>query len=264
MNKAILCLVAIFLVVTAAIAEAQQPKKVPRIGYLSLTTSPRGPDAFLQGLRDLGYIEGQNIVIEYRDAAGRAERLSDLAAELVRLKVDVIVAGASQSARAAKQATKTIAVVFHGVGDPVAQGIVDSLARPGGNITGVASLSPEVGGKRLELLKEVVPTASRVVVFVESYEFQQLAPTERNPDGSPDARFQGAVVGGIEAGRHRPRGKFEGQVLNLDVSVSCVHVEFTATLLLHSKAFKKPLFLQLVDQTFIEKLFYPSVCYRAT
>ena len=165
MNKAILCLVAIFLVVTAAIAEAQQPKKVPRIGYLSLTTSPRGPDAFLQGLRDLGYIEGQNIVIEYRDAAGRAERLSDLAAELVRLKVDVIVAGASQSARAAKQATKTIAVVFHGVGDPVAQGIVDSLARPGGNITGVASLSPEVGGKRLELLKEVVPTASRVVVL---------------------------------------------------------------------------------------------------
>jgi putative ABC transport system substrate-binding protein len=164
-RKIIICLLTGSLMCIAPFAEAQQPKKVPRIGYLSLTTSPRGPDAFLQGLRDLGYIEGQNIVIEYRDAAGRAERLPDLAAELVRLKVDVIVAGASQSTRAAKQATKTIAVVFHGVGDPVAQGIVDSLARPGGNITGVASLSPEVGGKRLELLKEVVPTASRVVVL---------------------------------------------------------------------------------------------------
>jgi putative ABC transport system substrate-binding protein len=144
-------------------AHAQQRKKVPRIGYLTLTVSSR--EAFLQGLRDLGYIEGQNIVIEYRHAAGRAERLPDLAAELVRLNVDVIVAGASQSVHAAKQATKTIPIVFHGVGDPVAQGIVASLARPGGNITGLTSLSPEVGGKRLELLKEVVPTASRVVVL---------------------------------------------------------------------------------------------------
>ena len=154
----------LFVVVLLGIAEAQQPKKVPRIGYLTLTASPRGPEAFLQGLRELGYIEGQNIVIEYRHAAGRAERLPDLAAELVRLNVDVIVAGASQSVRAAKQATKTIPIVFHGVGDPVAQGIVASLARPGGNITGLASLSPEVGGKRLELLKEAVPTASRVAV----------------------------------------------------------------------------------------------------
>jgi ABC-type uncharacterized transport system substrate-binding protein len=154
----------VVLLAIAVIAEAQQPKKVPRIGYLTLTSSPRGPEAFLQGLRELGYIEGQNIVIEYRNAAGRAERLSDLAAELVRLNVDVIVAGASQSALAAKQATRTIAVVFHGVGDPVAQALVASLARPGGNITGLASLSPEVGGKRLELLKEAVPTASRVAV----------------------------------------------------------------------------------------------------
>jgi putative ABC transport system substrate-binding protein len=146
-------------------AHAQQTKKVPRIGYLTLTVSSPGREAFLQGLRDLGYIEGQNIIIEYRHAAGRAERLPELAAELVRLNVDVIVAGASQSARAAKQATKTIPIVFHGVGDPVTQGIVASLARPGGNITGLASLSPEVGGKRLELLKEVVPTASRVVVL---------------------------------------------------------------------------------------------------
>jgi putative tryptophan/tyrosine transport system substrate-binding protein len=154
----------VVLLAGAVIATAQQPKKVPRIGYLTLTASPRGPEAFLQGLRELGYIEGQNIVIEPRHAADRAERLPDLAAELVRLNVDVIVAGASQSALAAKQATKMIPVVFHGVGDPVGQGLVASLARPGGNITGLASLSPEVGGKRLELLKETVPSASRVAV----------------------------------------------------------------------------------------------------
>ena len=162
-RKIVVFLLPTVLLLTVSLVEAQQTKKVPRIGYLTLTVSSR--EAFLQGLRDLGYIEGQNIVIEYRHAAGRAEGLPDLAAELVRLNVDVIVAGASQSVRAARQATKTIPIVFHGVGDPVAQGIVASLARPGGNITGLASLSPEVGGKRLELLKEVVPTASRVVVL---------------------------------------------------------------------------------------------------
>jgi ABC-type uncharacterized transport system substrate-binding protein len=163
-TEKLLWLVTALLLACIHLAEAQQAKKVPRIGYLTLTASPRGPEAFLQGLRELGYIEGQNIVIEPRHAADRAERLPDLAAELVRLNVDVIVAGASQSALAAKQATKTIPVVFHGVGDPVGQGLVASLARPGGNITGLASLSPEVGGKRLELLKEAVPTASRVAV----------------------------------------------------------------------------------------------------
>jgi putative tryptophan/tyrosine transport system substrate-binding protein len=146
-------------------AEALQPKKVARIGLLTLVVSSSAHEVFKQGLRDLGYIEGQNIVIEYRHAADRAERLPELAAELVRLKVDVIVAAGSQAALAAKNATQTIPVIFTGVGDPVAQGLVASLARPGGNITGLASLSPEVGGKRLELLKEVVPAASRVAVL---------------------------------------------------------------------------------------------------
>ena len=150
----------VILLAVAVIAEAQQPKKVPRIGYLTLNASPRGPEAFLQGLHELGYIEGKTIVIEPRHAADRAERLPDLAAELVRLNVDVIVAGASQSALAAQQATKTIPVVFHGVGDPVGQGLVASLARPGGNITGLASLSPEVGGKRLDCSKKQFPARS--------------------------------------------------------------------------------------------------------
>jgi putative tryptophan/tyrosine transport system substrate-binding protein len=158
-------LIAVVLLALGVIAEAQQAKKVPRIGFLALVASSLAREVFQQGLRDLGYVEGQNIVIEYRHAAGRAERLPELAAELVRLNVDVIVVVASQSALAAKKATQTIPVIFTGVGDPVAQELVASLARPGGNITGLASLSPEVGGKRLELLKEVVPAASRVAIL---------------------------------------------------------------------------------------------------
>jgi putative ABC transport system substrate-binding protein len=166
MNKRILGLVlGAMLFALCVYAQAQQPKKVPRIGFLTLVASPSAREVFQQGLRDLGYVEGQNIVIEYRHAAGRAERLPELAAELVRLNVDVIVVAASQSTLAAKKATQTIPVIFTGVGDPVAQGLVASLARPGGNITGLASLSPEVGGKRLELLKEVVPIASRVAIL---------------------------------------------------------------------------------------------------
>jgi putative tryptophan/tyrosine transport system substrate-binding protein len=153
------------LLALSVTADAQQLKKVPRIGFLTLVPSPSAREVFQQGLRDLGYVEGQNIVIEYRHATGRAERLPELAAELVRFNVDVIVVAASQSTLAAKKATQTIPVIFTGVGDPVAQGLVASLARPGGNITGLASLSPEVGGKRLELLKEVVPAASRVAIL---------------------------------------------------------------------------------------------------
>ncbi|HEV8724351.1 MAG TPA: ABC transporter substrate-binding protein [Candidatus Binatia bacterium] len=165
-NTKITCLAVGILVLALCLpAEAQQGKKIPRVGFLTLIDSPSAREVFRQGLRDLGYIEGQNIVIEYRHAADRAERLPELAAELVRLKVDVIVAGASQSALAAKNATQTIPVIFTGVGDPVAQGLVASLARPGANITGLASLSPEVGGKRLELLKEVSPTTTHVAVL---------------------------------------------------------------------------------------------------
>jgi len=150
-------------------AEAQQPTKIPRIGYLSggfpSADAPR-TEAFQEGLRELGYVEGKNIVIEYRHAEGKLDRLSALAAELVRLKVDVIVTGGGGGAtRAAKEATKTIPIVMAGDVDPVAQGSVTSLARPGGNITGLSTLAPEISGKRLELLKEIVPKLSRVAVL---------------------------------------------------------------------------------------------------
>jgi len=147
--------------------EAQQPKKVPRIGYLHIG-SQVGPqdEAFLQGLRDLGYIEGKNIIIEYRgDPQRREDRLPELAADLVRLKVDVIVALDPPAARAAQGATKTIPIVIRSTTDPVQAGFVASLARPGGNITGVTSISTELYGKRLELLKEAIPRLSRVGVL---------------------------------------------------------------------------------------------------
>jgi putative ABC transport system substrate-binding protein len=152
-----------------ASAEAQQPAKVSRIGYLALaplsTLSPR-IEIFRQSLRELGYVEGKNIVIEYRHAEGKLDRLSALSAELVRLKVDVIVTGGGGGAtRAAKEATKTIPIVMAGDVDPVGQGSVTSLARPGGNVTGLATLTPEISGKRLELLKEIVPKLSRVAVL---------------------------------------------------------------------------------------------------
>ena len=149
-------------------AQAQQAKKVPRIGLLS-PFSPSATaiwhQAFRQGLRDLGWVEGKSISIEYRYAEGKADRLPDLAAELVRLKVDVIVAAVNTDAVAAKKATKTIPIVMASAGDPVALGLVESLARPGGNITGLSQIAPELAGKRLELLKEMVPHLSRVAVL---------------------------------------------------------------------------------------------------
>src|ERR1700694_1887667 len=149
-------------------ARAQQAAKVARIGYLSpnLASSPHLRDAFLQGLRDLGYVEGRNVVIEYRDAEGKLERLPALAAELVALKVDVIfVGGGTRVTLAAMQATKTIPIVFTGVGDPVTSGLVTNLAGPGGNVTGLSSRAPDLVGKRLELLKQAVPGVSRVAVL---------------------------------------------------------------------------------------------------
>jgi putative ABC transport system substrate-binding protein len=157
------------LVTGAAIAEAQQRAKVPQIGYLAGRGDPSTPDplidAFRQGLRDLGYIEGKNIVVEYRYAEGKLDRIPSLVAELVQLKVDVLVTPAFPAIRAAKQATKTIPIVMLINVDPVATGIVDSLARPGGNITGLARFMTELSGKRLELLKEMVPGISRVGVL---------------------------------------------------------------------------------------------------
>jgi len=148
-------------------AEPQQAAKVARIGYLagSMARGPHLPEAFRQGLRDLGYVEGRDVVIEYRDAQGKLERLPDLAAELVELKVDVIVAVSTLHALAAKQATRTIPIVFAAAQDPVTSRLVTSLARPGGNVTGLSSLAPELVGKRLELLKQVVPGVSRIAVL---------------------------------------------------------------------------------------------------
>ncbi|HSX81809.1 MAG TPA: ABC transporter substrate-binding protein, partial [Candidatus Saccharimonadia bacterium] len=156
------------LLVVPLTAEAQQATQVHRIGRLS-SGSPTEPnpalEAFRQGLRELGYIEGQNIVIEYRYAEGRDDRLTDLAAELVRLKMEVIVAGGSPAIRAAQHATHTIPIVMAAPPDAVAEGFVASLAHPGGNTTGLSLLSAELPGKRLEILKETVPQSTRVAIL---------------------------------------------------------------------------------------------------
>jgi putative ABC transport system substrate-binding protein len=154
--------------VTTVSAQAQQPTNMPRIGYLAgVDPTTAGPlvEAFRQGLRDHGYIEGKNILVEYRYAEGRRDRVPSLVGELVQLKVDVLVLLTLPSVRAAKEATKTIPIVMVLAVDPVETGLVDSLARPGGNITGLATLQRELSGKRLELLKEVVPAMSRVAVL---------------------------------------------------------------------------------------------------
>jgi putative ABC transport system substrate-binding protein len=161
-----LCLMGAMLFFLCPSVEAQQAKKVFHIGYLSPRLDINSREkAFRQGLRELGYIEGQNIIIEWRFAKDRPERLPALAAELVNLNVDVIVTYTTPAIQAAKQATKTIPLIMANVGDPVAAGFVASLARPGGNITGLSNLSPALGGKRLEILKEVFPKLSLVAVF---------------------------------------------------------------------------------------------------
>ena len=173
--------IALVLAMFCAVAQAQQPKKVPRIGYLSsfdpATESARS-EAIRLALRELGYIEGQNIATEYRYAEGKLDRFPELAAELVRLKVDIIVAaGGAGLLRAAKNATKTIPIVMVGQGiDPVEAGLVESLARPGGNVTGLTILSRELGGKRLELLKEAVPKIARVAVLYDPAILAQSTP----------------------------------------------------------------------------------------
>jgi putative tryptophan/tyrosine transport system substrate-binding protein len=150
------------------VAEGQQPARLPRIGYVSGGADPSIPGSsiaiFRQGLRDLGYTEGKNVLVEYRSAEGKLDRIPSLVAELVQLKVDVLVS-TTPAIRAAKQATKSIPIVMVTVQDPVATGIVDSLARPGGNITGLTTLARDLSGKRLQLLTEVVPGISRVGVL---------------------------------------------------------------------------------------------------
>jgi ABC-type uncharacterized transport system substrate-binding protein len=151
--------------ICGVVAQAQQPTKIPRIGYLGGSFLVGRAEAFRQGLRELGYIEGKNIVIEFRYTQGKIDRYPELAAELVRLKSDVIVTGGSTLTRAVKEATSTIPIVMANDSDPVSNGFIASLARPGGNITGLSTLAPEISGKQLELLKEIVPKLSRVAVL---------------------------------------------------------------------------------------------------
>jgi len=168
--KILCCLLTTFLLIIVSLAEAQQPTKIPRLGYLVFVPSSSSLiqqriEAFRLGLRDLGYVEGKNIVIEYRYGEGKLDRLRALASELVRLKVDIIISTGGSATRNAKEATSTIPIVMTNDPDPVGNGHVASLARPGGNITGLSTLAPELSGKRLELLKEVVPKLSLLGVL---------------------------------------------------------------------------------------------------
>jgi ABC-type uncharacterized transport system substrate-binding protein len=174
------------------LAQAQQAGRIARIGYLALDLAagdPRGREAFLQGLRDLRYIEGRNIFIEYRDAAGKPERFPALATELLALEVDVIVAtGGTAATLAAKDATKTVPIVFPAVGDPVEEGIATSLARPDGNVTGLSVLVPELLTKSLELLEQAVPGVTRVALLMK-------------PDSMPERARKGRLAAAEVAAR---------------------------------------------------------------
>jgi putative ABC transport system substrate-binding protein len=160
-------LLAAGLLAAPVAAETQQANKVSRVGILAgnRAASPHTVEAFLQGMRDLGYVEGRNVLIEFRDAEGKPERLPTLAAELLALKVDIVFAPSTPAALATKQATSTVPIVFAGAADPVADGLVTSMARPGGNVTGLSNLSAELVGKRLEQLKQAAPRVSRVAVL---------------------------------------------------------------------------------------------------
>jgi putative ABC transport system substrate-binding protein len=169
-KRSSVALLAVALLAVAFAADAQPAARIPRIGFL-MTASLESPeskmllDAFRQGMLDRGYAEERNVIVEYRSAGGRIERFPELATELVRLKVDLIVAGNTAAVRAAQQATSTIPIVSYATGDPVGDGLVASLAKPGRNITGLTFLGPELVAKRLELLKEVLPRLSRAAVL---------------------------------------------------------------------------------------------------
>ena len=170
-RKIFIWLLAIILLIPVPPIEAQQPATVPRIGYLTaspLSAMANRIDEFRQGLRELGYVEGKNIVIEWRSADGKVDRIPALSAELVQFKVEIIVTGGGAVTRPVKEVTSTIPIVMAQDTDPVGNGFVASLARPGGNITGLSTLAPELSGKRVEILREVVPKLSRVAVFATS------------------------------------------------------------------------------------------------
>jgi putative tryptophan/tyrosine transport system substrate-binding protein len=181
--------------------EAQQPKKIPRVAYLAAVSAAADAprlEAFRQGLLDLGYIEGQNIIIDYRHESGGFERLPEIVAELVRQKPDVLVAVTTNAALAAKKATTTIPIVFMGVTDPVTAGLVESLARPGGNITGIPNMAAILTSKRLELLKETIPQVSRVAVL---WDPQAPGSVPQWQESQPPARELGLQLYSMEVSR---------------------------------------------------------------
>jgi putative tryptophan/tyrosine transport system substrate-binding protein len=196
--KPIIILLVSLALASVHLAEAQQPAKVAKIGWLGFSSasgqSP-GAEVFRREFRALGYVEGKNIAFEYRDAEGKPDRLPAVADELVRLKVDVIVTASTVGALAAKNATRTIPIVFYSAGDPVATGLVDSLARPGGNITGFTVISAVLAGKRLELLKETIPKLSRVAVL---WNPQDPAPAQQWKESQLPARELGLQLHSME------------------------------------------------------------------
>jgi putative tryptophan/tyrosine transport system substrate-binding protein len=201
-TKAILWLIlGAMLLALCVSAQAQQSKKVPRIGYLdpaSPEASLRQIEALRKGLAELGYVEAKNIVIEYRYGDGKRDRLSAAASELVRRQVDVIVTGSTPGVEAAKNATNTIPIIFATIGDPVRSGLVESLARPGGNITGLTIFSPELGGKRLELLKETFPKITRVA-FIWSTMNPGFSFAEAEAAGKPlGVKVQSVQIGDVD------------------------------------------------------------------
>jgi putative ABC transport system substrate-binding protein len=201
MNKRLFWLFTLLFLAAGTFTEAQQTKKVPRIGFLTLIPNPDLLESvFLQGLRDLGYEDRRNITIEYRRAAGKVESLAQLAEELVRLKVDLIVVRATPVVEAAKNATTTIPIVMIGVADPVRSGFVASLAHPGGNITGMSNIMPELAGKRLDLLREIRPKLSRVAFLAYSGDPLHTLFVKDAQEAAERLRIQmsAAVIGKVE------------------------------------------------------------------
>jgi putative ABC transport system substrate-binding protein len=207
-------------------AKGQQPGRIVRIGFLALNlyaSDPRGGEAFRQGLRDLGYIEGRNLLIEYRDAAGKPERFPALAAELVPLKVDVIVTAAGTAATvAAMQATKTIPIVFPAIGDPVAEGVVTSLARPGGNVTGLSIVAPELLPKSLELLYQAVPGVTRLGLLFKPDTMPESARKERVAVAEGTARALGVRLHVVEARGPNDFDRAFAEMIRTRVGAVCV------------------------------------------
>ena len=203
--KLVVCALCAMLFALCLPARAQQPKKVPRIGYLfglSPSASTERVEAFRQGLRELGYVEGKNIVIEYRWADGKIDRLPGLATELVALNVAVIVTAGPSPTRYAKEATITVPIVMAWDYDPVGNGFVASLAQPGGNITGLSTLAPEISGKQLELLKEIVPKLSRVAVLGTSTVPGNAEALRATEVSRKNARRAASISGGTRTKRY--------------------------------------------------------------